>query len=104
MCLVLFPALFSLIPVTGGPGVGKTAVCLVATNFLNDCRFFCDGVFFVDLRNLQPTAVPYRIGSVFGLNINSEEELFSDLTDRECLILLDNCDHLVYHEKNLEFR
>ena len=49
-----------MVSVTGGPGVGKTAVSLVAAHYLNNCRYFCDGVFFVDLQNLQPTAVAYR--------------------------------------------
>jgi hypothetical protein len=68
-----------IVAVTGGPGVGKTAICTIASNYLNKCRYFCDGVFLVDLQDVQPSAVPVKLGSVLGVSVNTEEELYLTL-------------------------
>ncbi len=86
---------------TGGPGIGKSAACIVASRYLHSYRCFCDGVYFVDLRNLQFAAVPFTIGSALQKLIHSEEELYAELSERDCLVVLDGCESLL--TQNMEF-
>ncbi|MFI6387599.1 LuxR C-terminal-related transcriptional regulator [Nonomuraea sp. NPDC050547] len=82
----------------GVGGIGKTRLALrVAHRLLDD---FADGVWAVELAKIsRPELVMQEIAEVFGL----ESERGRDLTDAvvtrlagsSCLVLLDNCEHLV---------
>lgn len=86
-----------LISITGSPGIGKTAICLVVAHYLISCRMFPDGVHLIDLRNISSIAsICFQIGNVLGLKITSEEALYSsdEFIQLECLFIFDNCDSI----------
>ncbi len=52
-------------------------------------------MFYVDLENTKASAVAYSLANVFGLPVNSEKELFAEFRQRQCAIVLDNCENLL---------
>ena len=85
------------VPIVGSAGIGKTTVALaVADNLLASYQ---DGAQFVDLAPLKdPRLVPSALASVLGVAVRSENPypaLISFLRDRQILILLDNCEHVL---------
>lgn len=86
-----------LVTVVGPGGIGKTAVALaVADRMRPGLR---DGVCFVDLAPLADARlVSTAIASALGLSVLSEDplpSLIALLRDRDTLIVLDNCEHVV---------
>ena len=86
-----------LVTVVGPGGIGKTAVALaVADRMRPGLR---DGVCFVDLAPLADARlVSTAIASALGLSVVSEDplpSLVALLRDRDTLIVLDNCEHVV---------
>jgi transcriptional regulator with XRE-family HTH domain len=87
-----------LVTLTGAGGCGKTQLALkVATDLVNA---FEDGVWFVDLASLHvPDLVPCAVAAVLGPRGRSgqsvEDTLLDYLTDRNVLLVLDNCEHLI---------
>jgi predicted ATPase/DNA-binding CsgD family transcriptional regulator len=87
-----------LVTITGPGGVGKTSVALaVARQVLTDVPH---GVWFVDLSTLtMSAAVPQAVARAIGVResyaatINDALEAF--LHDRQLLLLMDNCEHVV---------
>ena len=96
-------ALASLVPgrrlvtIVGPGGMGKTTVALAIADEL--LERYADGVCFVDLAPLtDPLLVPGTLASVLGIKISSENALpafNAFLKDRQTLIVLDNCEHLI---------
>ncbi|WP_345523231.1 LuxR C-terminal-related transcriptional regulator [Nocardioides conyzicola] len=87
-----------LVTATGPGGVGKTRLCLAVAEDLVDG--FADGVVFVDLVTVtddemvvaavaEAVGVPERAGS------SRTEALVATLRDRDVLVVLDNCEHLL---------
>ncbi|WP_253861542.1 LuxR family transcriptional regulator [Mycobacterium asiaticum] len=83
-----------LVTLTGAGGAGKTrlAVQVAAT--------YPDGVWYVDLAPLtDPDAVPVTVARALGLSDqpgqSGTEVVQRFLRDREVLLLLDNCEHLL---------
>jgi len=87
-----------LVTVTGIGGVGKSRTALrIAHQMRGD---FADGVWFADLARLQdPGMLRHTITSALGLADQSarsaDETLVEWLGDREVLLIIDTCEHLV---------
>ncbi|MGY8663373.1 winged helix-turn-helix domain-containing protein [Bradyrhizobium sp. UFLA05-109] len=85
------------VTITGPAGIGKTSVALaVADKLLPSYR---GGARFVDLAPLKdPGLVPSALASVLGVAVRSENPypaLISFLKDKQTLIVLDNCEHVL---------
>ncbi|MGE5222450.1 MAG: AfsR/SARP family transcriptional regulator [Omnitrophica WOR_2 bacterium] len=87
-----------LLTLTGAPGVGKTRLALrIAEQSLAD---FKDGVWFTDLSPLaDPELVARQVAARLGLHENPGrpvlEILAAFLNERQILLVLDNCEHLL---------
>jgi len=91
------------VTIVGSAGIGKTTVALaVADNLLASYQ---DGARFVDLAPLKdPRLVPSALASVLGVAVRSENPypaLISFLKDKQILILLDNCEHVLLSAADL---
>jgi predicted ATPase len=87
-----------LVTVTGPGGVGKTRVALAAAAEAVDD--YPDGVWIVELSGLRdPELLPNTVASVLGLpeqDTRSQLDTVLDyLRDREMLLILDTCEHIV---------
>ena len=100
----------SLVTLTGAGGSGKTRLALevarsLAKDLAGDSKKppstrFPDGAWLVELASLtEPSFVARELASVLGVGERPghelEQELAADLREKQCLILLDNCEHLV---------
>ena len=86
-----------LLSIVGPGGIGKTTVALaVAEQSLGTLR---DGVWLVDLSTLRdPGLVANAIATVIGLAahaVNMSEALSQYLRDKEMLLVLDSCEHVI---------
>jgi predicted ATPase/DNA-binding winged helix-turn-helix (wHTH) protein len=85
------------VSIVGPGGIGKTTVALAVAERL--AGSYRHGVCFIDLAPLADSRfVPSALGSVLGLSIvtdNPTPDLVSFITDREMLIVFDNCEHVV---------
>jgi predicted ATPase/DNA-binding XRE family transcriptional regulator len=89
-----------LVTLTGSGGIGKTRLAMQAGNTLLDS--FREGVWFIDLAPLSdPSQVPLAVAAVIGVR---EEEggrrsvldtLIDSLREKQSLLILDNCEHLI---------
>jgi predicted ATPase/DNA-binding winged helix-turn-helix (wHTH) protein len=86
-----------LVSVVGAGGIGKTTVALAVGERLTDR--YEHGVWFIDLASVSdPTLVPASIAATIGLRAQSagvEAALAAFMRDRESLLILDNCEHLL---------
>jgi predicted ATPase/DNA-binding CsgD family transcriptional regulator len=87
-----------LVTATGPGGVGKTRLCLSVAEDLADS--FRDGVAFVDLvavtdDDMVVAAVADAVGVPERAGTTRLEALVATLQDRDALIVLDNCEHLL---------
>ena len=86
-----------LVVATGPGGVGKTRLALATAHVVADT--FADGCVFVDLVKVtQPAMVVAAIADACGAPERSaamrEETLVASLSDRQCLVIIDNCEHV----------
>jgi len=87
-----------LVTLTGSGGTGKTRLSLqVAAEVLDQ---FKDGVWLIELAPItEPELVPNTVANILGIREESARPLMTTLLDwfrdRELLILLDNCEHLL---------
>jgi predicted ATPase/class 3 adenylate cyclase/DNA-binding CsgD family transcriptional regulator len=87
-----------LVTLTGAGGAGKTRLAVhVAADLAGD---FGDGVCYVDLAPItHPDVVPVTAARALGLpdqpGRSTVDTLLRHLRDREMLLLLDNCEHLL---------
>ncbi|MFI5626422.1 ATP-binding protein [Nocardioides sp. NPDC051685] len=89
-----------LVTLTGLGGVGKTRLALRVARELQ--RSVPDGVWFVPLAELSdPLLIPETIGAVLGIHDRSSEvgtiQLAEYLRERDLILVLDNCEHLIEH-------
>ena len=86
-----------LIAVVGPAGIGKTTVAVAAAETL--ITAYEHAVRFVDLAPLgDPQFVPSAVASALGLAIHSDDVvagLTAYLQDKQMLIVLDNCEHVI---------
>jgi len=86
-----------LLTIVGAAGIGKTTVALTLLRRLSPA--YRDGSFFVDLSSLQnPRTVPAAIASAMAIQVRSQysvEELVERLQNRQVMLVLDNCEHLI---------
>ena len=87
-----------LVTLTGSGGVGKTRLSLQAAGEVLDD--FSGGVWLVELASLtDPALVPQHVAGVLGVRENPGrsvlEGLMLFLRDRQVLLVLDNCEHLL---------
>lgn len=85
------------VTVVGPGGIGKTAVALAVADRLRPG--LRDGVCFVDLAPLaDDRLVPTALASALGVGVASDDPLpglVALLRDRDMLIVLDNCEHVI---------
>jgi predicted ATPase/class 3 adenylate cyclase/DNA-binding CsgD family transcriptional regulator len=87
-----------LLTLTGAGGAGKTRLAVqIATAMAGE---FGDGVWYVDLAPVtDPELVPLTVARVFGLPDQPGRSTMRTLTrfvaDRQMLVVLDNCEHLL---------
>ena len=87
-----------LVTLTGAGGCGKTRLSLqIAADSLED---FAEGAWFVDLAPLaDPALVIQAVASTFRLQERTEHSLETTLKDylgeKNLLLILDNCEHLI---------
>ena len=87
-----------LLTLTGSGGAGKSRLALqIAADVIDD---FVNGVWFIELAAVsKPEFLIQEILNVFDLkeeSVNNPEKILKDfLRDKEILIILDNCEHLV---------
>lgn len=86
-----------LLTIVGPPGVGKTSMAIAAAREVGDR--LKDGVCFVDLAAIDdPQLVTPAIAFALGLNrnvANTLAQLVEMLRDRNLLLILDNCEHVL---------
>src|SRR6516165_4835774 len=86
-----------LVTIVGPGGIGKTTVALAAAE--THIAAYAHGVWFVDLAPLtDPQFVPGAVASALGLTIHSENVvagLAACLRDKQTLIVLDSCEHVI---------
>ncbi|HEX5655657.1 MAG TPA: AAA family ATPase, partial [Polyangiales bacterium] len=86
-----------LISIVGAGGVGKTTVALAVAE--RAIGAFVDGVWLVDFAPLrEPSLVPHAIASALGLVVHSANVLAAlsrFVRDRQLLLVLDNCEHML---------
>jgi predicted ATPase/DNA-binding winged helix-turn-helix (wHTH) protein len=86
-----------LITITGPGGIGKTSVALAVADLMRPR--LPDGVCLVDFAPLTDSKlVPTALASALGIGVVSENplpSLVALLRNREMLIVLDNCEHVI---------
>ncbi|MEU9146819.1 NB-ARC domain-containing protein [Streptomyces sp. NPDC048349] len=93
-----------LVTLTGVGGVGKSRLALRAASATRPARH--DGVWWVDLSPLRdPALLTTTVAHVVGLADHTarplDEELCAWMADKELLLVLDTCEHLVAHCRHL---
>jgi predicted ATPase/class 3 adenylate cyclase/DNA-binding CsgD family transcriptional regulator len=87
-----------LVTLTGAGGAGKTRLAIeVAGQMTSD---FSDGIWYADLAPItHPVVVPIAVARAFGLpdqpGRSITDTLHSFVRDRQLLLVLDNCEHLL---------
>ena len=87
-----------LVTLTGAGGVGKTRLAVqVASQMAAE---FGDGVWYVDLAPItDPDVVPVAVARALGLpdqpGRSTMDTLLRFVRDRQMLVVLDNCEHLL---------
>jgi predicted ATPase len=87
-----------LLTLTGPGGIGKTRLALQVGSTLQED--FADGVWLIELAALaDPTLVPHTVALALGITSASArpiDTLLADyLCDKQLLLILDNCEHLL---------
>jgi predicted ATPase/DNA-binding winged helix-turn-helix (wHTH) protein len=85
------------VTIAGPGGIGKTTVAAAVGERL--LPVYDDGVWFIDMASVTDrTLIPFVMGSALGFSISSANpvpSLVAFLRDKQLLLVLDNCEHLV---------
>jgi predicted ATPase/class 3 adenylate cyclase len=89
-----------LVTLVGPGGTGKTRLALEVGANLLDTETCADGVWLVELAPVtDPARLPHAIAAAVGVHEETGSEmtatLVSHLRDWRCLVILDNCEHLI---------
>ncbi|MGB1253064.1 MAG: BTAD domain-containing putative transcriptional regulator [Candidatus Promineifilaceae bacterium] len=90
-----------LLSVIASGGMGKTRLAIeAATALAEQTHLFQDGLYFVSLAainspELLATAIGTQLGMRFLVSSTPQEQLLSYLYDRDCLLVLDNFEHII---------
>ena len=92
-------AMTSLLTLTGAGGTGKTRLALELARELGPA--YRDGAWLVELAGLsEPDLVPNEVAGSLGVRDQPGRQLLDALVDalrtKEMLLILDNCEHLIY--------
>jgi predicted ATPase/DNA-binding winged helix-turn-helix (wHTH) protein len=83
--------------IVGPGGIGKTTVAVAVAEAVS--ASYRDGVWFVGLASLaDPDLVPSALGAVMGVPLSGANPVFglaAWLRDKQALIVLDNCEHVI---------
>lgn len=87
-----------LVTVVGAGGIGKSRLALAAGSASRDC--WRDGVWWLELAGLADAALmTSSMAQTLGINLQGRESgpaaLALALADREALLVIDNCEHLL---------
>jgi len=86
-----------LLTIVGPGGIGKTSVALAVAETL--IAAYQNGVWLVDLAPLgDPRLVPAALAAALDIEVRSENplpRLLDVLRDRQMLLVLDNCEHVI---------
>ena len=87
-----------LIMLTGVGGIGKTNLCLEVGRLI--FKTFPDGVWLVELAPItDPALVPQTAAHTLGVRVTSDRPVFEVLLEflskKSCLLILDNCEHVI---------
>ncbi|HEY9527562.1 MAG TPA: helix-turn-helix domain-containing protein, partial [Anaerolineales bacterium] len=87
-----------LVTLIGPGGIGKTRLSIASAS--KSLAAFSDGVFFVALAPLdQPSLIPSAILQALGYieksNLSPQERLIEGIANKQMLLVLDNCEHLI---------
>ncbi len=87
-----------LVTLIGPPGIGKTRLSIGSARAA--LPNFPNGAFFVALApledpNLIASAVAQALGYIGARNISTTEQLKGGISDKQMLLVLDNCEHLI---------
>lgn len=88
----------SVTTLTGAPGIGKSAIALVAAHRL--LASFPDGVYWVDVArvrqgDLLPAHIAATLRKLLAPDVDATTALAWSLAEERLLIVLDNCEHLI---------
>ena len=89
-----------LLTLTGPGGCGKTRLALAVAQVLLKTPGFDQGIWFVDLSSLDtPGLIPQALATALNVPEARDCPLTDTLTDflqpKRCLLVLDNCEHLI---------
>jgi predicted ATPase/DNA-binding SARP family transcriptional activator/Tfp pilus assembly protein PilF len=89
-----------LLTLLGAGGCGKTRLAIESARHLTAADYFPNGIWWIDLARLNdPMLLTQAIAAVLGLRERPDTPLITSLTNylrnREMLLLLDNCEHLI---------
>lgn len=89
-----------LLTLTGPGGVGKTRLAAEVAKRLSAEDWFTDGVHFIDLSLVdRPDQVLPAVRAALGVHesagLDLGQRLITSLADRQMLIVLDNCEHVL---------
>jgi predicted ATPase len=93
-----------LVTLIGPPGIGKTRLSIESARAA--LPNFPNGAFFVALApledpNLIASAVAQALGYIGARNISTTEQLKEGISDKQTLLVLDNCEHLIENVASL---
>ncbi len=89
------------VTVTETGGIGKTTVAREVARWFHSRGYFPEGVFCVDLRRADTAeGVMDMIGAELDIQIAEPRDVITYLRDRQCLLLLDNAEEVLWRDED----